>query len=395
MSNIIDEDGITVNTFDETVTDIATSFKAAYGDEINIDSDTPDGQAINIFAQAVTDLLDLIVQIYNSFDPDNALGTVLDQRCAINGVQRLGGTFTIQPVVVTTDRAVSLPGLGAAILDTDGTGFTISDDEDNEFILTETTYIATAGTTLLSFRAKNNGAVLTLPDTLTTIKTVTLGVTEVNNPGTYTTLGLDEESDYNLRLRRSQSVSLASQGYLSGLLASLLNISGVTYAKVYENNLGATDVDGIPPHSIWTIVEGGDSSDIAWAIYTKRNAGCGMKGDITVDVTQPDLSMFEIKFDRTEIEDLYVNFDATSIDGITTIGTTFIATELASDVNLDVNESINVNDIAALVRDIDSNALITNIAVSTDGSDYFPIVEPSAKNKRLTLLYSNVDITVT
>lgn len=394
MSNLIDENGITVNTYDETVDFLETGMRSAYGDEINTDSNTPDGQLINIFAQAVTDLLDLVVQVYNSFDPDNALGTVLDLRCSINGIQRSGGTFTIQPIVVTTDRAVYLPGLDDAYLDTDGTGFTISDDQDNEFILLDSINIVSSGTTLLDFRAKNDGEVLTVPDTITTIKTITLGVTEVNNPGTYTTLGLNQESDYDFRLRRQQSVSLASQGYLGPLLAALLNISGVTYAKVYENNSGAIDGDGIPAHAIWPIVEGGEDSDIAWAIYTKRNAGCGMKGDVTVDVTQPDLSMFEIKFDRTSTEDLYVHFDATSIDGITTVGTTLIANELAEEVNLDVNEQININDIAALVRDIDSNTLITSIGVSTDGSTYENIVGPSTKNKRLTLIADNVDITV-
>ena len=44
-------------------------------------------------------------------DPDQAQGRVLDQRIAINGLERKGGTYTVTPVNITVDREVSLVGL--------------------------------------------------------------------------------------------------------------------------------------------------------------------------------------------------------------------------------------------------------------------------------------------
>lgn len=394
MPNIIDANGLTVKTNAEIIAEITAALKLVYGDDINVAPDSPDGQQINIFTQAIVDVEDLVVQVYNSFNPDMAIGVTLDERVAINGIQRLGGTYTMQKISVTTDRAMTLQGLDGDLLNPDGTGYTVSDSQGNQFILAATEAIAAAGTYSLVFRAKEIGAVLTVPNTITTPVTIKLGVTSVNNPLPADTIGDNEETDAELRTRRQQSVSLASQGYLEGLRAEILNISGVTYAKIYENNSGVTDGDGIPSHSIWVIVEGGNESSIAYAIYTKRNAGCGMKGDEVVQVTQPDGSIFAVKFDRTVSETLYVQFTAQSINGIDPIDTAYIKDEVVTRLTLDVNESVNVNDISAIVRDIDPNCLVTVPKVSKDGMTWLDIVSPSAKNKRFTLLATDIDITV-
>lgn len=393
MSNTIDATGITTKTLTELTAELQAALKVAYGSDINVASDSPDGQMINIFSQAVVDVQDLLVQIYNSFDPDLAIGRVLDQRVAINGIQRLGGTYSVTPVLITVDRSLNLSGLDAEIANPDGTGFTVGDTQGNKFILADSTTIS-AGAHSLPFRAQNSGAVTTVLNTITSAITIVLGVLSVNNPTTITTLGLDEESDSDLRLRRQKSVSLASQGYLASLLAELLNISGVTYAKVYENITGAADIDGIPSHSIWAIVEGGASSDIAYSIYTKRNAGCGMKGTVIETVTQPDGSIFQISFDRTSTQNLYEKFSAHSIDGITAISTTYLSSQLAALTSMDVNQSVNVNDLATLIREIDVNCLATNIQVSADGSTWLNIVSPTSKNYRFSLSAANINITV-
>lgn len=394
MSNIINADGITIKTLTELINELTAGMKLIYGDDINVASDSPDGQLINLFSRVTKDLEDLLVSIYNSFDPDLAIGVTLDERVAINGIQRLGGTFTITPITVVTDRALNLSGLDSEINNPDGTGYTIADNQGNNFVLTASTSIPSAGTYVFNFRSQNSGAIETLVNTITTQVTVTLGVVSVNNPSTYTTLGLDQESDADLKLRRQRSVSLASQGYNESLTAELLNISGVTYAKVYENKTNVTNSDGMISHSIWAIVEGGADSDIAYAIYTKLNAGAGMKGDEIILVQQPDGTYVEIYFDRVITESVHIKFDAESINGIDVIDSTYIKQQLVLLVGLDVYEALNVNDIASLIRTIDSNCLATDIQVSSNGSTWLNIVSPTAKNKRFTLIEANIGITV-
>ena len=393
MPNIIDANGLQTKTLAEIVAQFKLDLQAIYGADINVDPDSPDGQLLNIMAQAIVDNLDLLTQMYNSFDPDHAVGRTLDERCAINGIQRLGGTFTLTNITLVVDRAMNLEGLDGDIDNPDGVGYTVSDNAGNQFILAASQTIPSAGTYVFQFRAKNNGAVQTTPNTITTPVTIVLGVVSVNNPTVLTSLGINEETDAQLRIRRQKSVALSSQGYLSGLLAALLNINGVTAAFVYENTTGSTDGDGVPGHSIWVIVNGGDDDLIGEAIYSKRNAGCGMKGSETVIIEQADGTSFIVKFDRTASEDLYIEFTATPLDGVTAINTTYIKDQLVLRLTPSVNEMVNVNELATIVQEIDPNCLVTNAGFSLDGMSYSDTLSPSAKNKQFAIDAANIDIT--
>ena len=361
MPNSIGPTGLQVATRDELKAQYDADFQAIYGVDINLDQDSPDGQMIGIFIQAVLDLEDLLVQVYNMFDPDNAVGVVLDQRVAINGIQRQAGTFTLTPISIVTSQACNLYGLDQ----TTQPVYTVQDNAGNKWLLQTTQTISGAGTTVATFRAELPGANLTIPNTITIPVTIVLGVVSVNNPTLYTTLGQNEESDAALKVRRQKSVSLASQGYLAGLLAALENINGVTSAFVYENNTSSTDGDGVPGHSIWVIVSGtATDEEIANAIYTKRNAGCGMKGSTTYTVTQVDGSPFVVRWDTVLPETLFIVFTATSIDGVDIPNLAAIRPGLVSSFAPGVNQEVNVNKLATDVQDTDPNTLVTNAGFS-------------------------------
>ncbi len=360
MPNVIGPTGLTVKTRAELVAEFTAAYQAIYGTDINLNSNTPDGQMMNIFIQSVLDTQDLLVQIYNTFDPDNAVGNILDQRVAINGIQRQAGTYTVTNITITTSQALNLYGKDQ----TDQPVYTVADNAGNKWELQNTQTIAGAGTYIFSFQSATPGANLTVPNTITVPVTIVLGVTSINNPTTYTSLGVNEETDAELKVRRQKSVSLSSQGYLSSLLAALENINGVNSAFVYENVTNGT-VDGVPAHSIWVIVSGtGSSADIANAIYTKRNAGCGMRGDITYTITQADSSPFVVRWDVVKPENLFIVFVATSIDGVNLPSLSKIRPGLVTSFVPGVYEEVNINALATDVQTIDSNTLVTGAGFS-------------------------------
>lgn len=387
MANTIDVNGLTTSTQAELITYYTTQYKAIYGSDINLDQDSPDGQMMMIWIQAVLDLQDLLTQIYNTFDPDNAVGNVLDQRVAINGIQRLAGTHTVTNITVVAAAAVNLFGL-----DSSNPVYTISDNEGNQWELITSISLGGAGTYVLSFQAKNPGAVLSVPNTITVPVTVVLEITSVNNPTTYATLGITEETDDALKIRRQRSVSLSSQGYLAGLLAALENISGVTSAFIYENVTGSTDGDGVPSHSIWVIVSGtATPAQIANAIYTKRNAGCGMKGAQTYSVTQADGSAFVIRWDNVTSEALFIKFTATSLDGVNPPNVAAIIAALVTTFVPGVFEKVNINELATLVQTIDPNTLVTSAGFSTSsGGSYTNTLTPATKDKQFAVTAPNI-----
>lgn len=321
MPNQITAAGLETKTTDEIVTGLDASFRTIYGADINLASNTPDGQIIGIFAQEVSDVLDLVTQVYAMFDPDQAIGVTLDFRCAINGIKRKPATFSTTDISIVTTSSCNLIGLDGKPAP-DGTEFIVQDNGGTKWILLNSYSISGATTTILVFQAVDAGAILTAANTITIPVSVVLGVASVNNPAAQLTTGQNEEQDGALRLRRQKSVALSSSGFYDALLAALLNIPDVTSAAIYENTTGSTDGDGIPGHSIWVIVAGGTDADIAQAIYAKRNAGCGMYGSISYTITRLNGAPFVISWDVVSSEELYMKFKLDALSGnITTTAT--------------------------------------------------------------------------
>ena len=176
------------------------------------------------------------------------------------------------------------------------------------------------------------------------------------------------------------------------------NINGVTSAFIYENTTSATDGDGVPGHSIWVIVAGtADASEIANAIYTKRNAGCGMFGSQSYVITQVDGSPFVVYWDDVVTEDLYIQFTATSLDGIQEPDIASIRTQLGTKYVPGVIEQVNVNKLATYVQEIDPNTLVDSSVVDagfalSDAGPFEETLRPSTKNRQFVITEANIII---
>lgn len=392
MTNQIDNTGLLVDSNTEIVDSIKADLRLLFGADINLESNSPDGQMVQIYAQVATDMLELLLSVYNSFDVESAGGIVLDQRVALNGISRIQGTFTVTPITVTVDRALTLPGLDAAINDPDGEGFTVSDDAGNQFILAATAAIGAAGAQVLSFRAKNIGRTETTLNTITNQVTVTLGVTAVNNPTTYTALGVDEETDVQLKIRRIRSFFLASTGPADAVQAALLAVPGVTDAYVAENTTAGT-VDTIPAHSIWAIVEGGADADIAAVLYTKRGAGCGMAGAEEVVVSRPNTQSLTVKFDRPLTQDLYIEFGITPKTTGVSFDLDWIKAQIVAQLSYGINQQATANDVVIIMNQIQPDAILTAVGVSEDGITFAEMIAPATMQTKYVLDVARIEIT--
>jgi len=392
MSDVLNEDGLTLKTLTDIIDDLETGLKAIYGDDINIDSDSPDGQAINIFAQAAIDLREVLQSIYASMDPNQAQGVVLDQRVALNGIQRNAGTFTVVPVIITVDRSVSLVGMDDESESTDIPSgvYTIKDNAGTQFVLLDSVTLS-AGSTTVDFRAANIGAVEVSVGSLTTPVTVIAGVVSVNNTSGATTQGVDEETDTQLRIRREKSLAIVATGYLDSIEAALLAVDGVTEAVVYENYTDTTDGDGIPPHSIWAIVEGGTDADIAAILYAKKTAGAGFLGDEEVDVERTYGRTYPVKFDRATDEDLYVQFSVSLPGGV--IDTDALAADIVENVTWELGADAVGSVLTAYVMSLNSRYQVSAMEVSTDDATYLEIVSPTSKGGRFVMSTTRIAIT--
>ena len=368
MSDTLDGNGLTLQSLNDIVSDLTAKMKAIYGSDINVDSDSPDGQMINIFAQAGIDLRELLQSIYSGLDPNQASGTILDQRVAINGIKRKGASYTITPVNITIDRALSLVGLDDSSESTTIPSgvYTIKDDAGTQWALLASVTETVAGTYSLSFRSVNIGEVLTTAGTITTAVTVIAGVTAINNTSGVTTQGQDEETDDELRTRREKIIAYDSIGYLDSLRASLLDLDKVTLAEVYENTGATVDTDGIPAHGIWAIVQGGVNSDIAATIYAKRPSGIAMKGSVTYSVTRVNGLLFAVKWDVPASVNLYIEFTI-SLYG-DTIDTANLASEIVANITYGLGVDASSDNIVTYLKGLNPKYKITGMLLSLTGS---------------------------
>jgi uncharacterized phage protein gp47/JayE len=391
MADSFTSSGLTVATLDELVTQLENDFKTIYGDDINIESNSPDGQLLNIFAQGGSDIREILKQTYDSFDPDNTSGRILDERCAINNVYRKGGTRTTVNITIVTDRAVHLDGASEDFQ----SGYTIQDDAGTKFLLSNSVDLQAGTHTDIEFQSQEIGAVETTPNTITTPVTVVLGVISVNNPTAGTT-GVNEETDAQLKIRRRQSLSIGSTGYLNGLQASLSQLEGMVDVKVYENETNST-VDTIPAHSIWVVVDGGTASDIADTIFKKRSAGCGMKGSQSYTILTPSGQNFVAKWDNKITKALSIKFNIQKTLATATFDTDVIAQYIADNLSFGIGEGANTSDVTTLAQEAinvnGGNGVALNVLISDDGgTTWVEYIAPTIATK---IVAAKSDITPT
>lgn len=459
MPNQIDANGLQVASQTEIIDAVTAELQAVFGTDINVNPNSPDGQFININTQAVVDMLETLLDVYNIFFVDSAYGVILDQLVALNGLTRKQGSFTQVYVQVTATQALTLPGQDTT------TPFTVADDAGNQYQLVTSYAFGAAATVTLLFEAVLLGQVQVLSNTIDNIVTTTLGITAVNNPSFTTTtpgtvtsgspiitgiattagitpgmmitdasgffpagtkvlsvdsltqitatanatggapttenitvatpatiVGVPEETDIQLKVRRAKSFALQSTGPADAIRAAILAVADVSDAYVAENDT-AVDAAGVPAHGVWIIVNGGTGSEVGQAIYAKKMPGCAMVGAQTFIVNRPQGNTFTAKWDNALPENFYVRatlnprFAGQLFDLVTD------SQKLADALLYKLGENASIGDVVQAMFLIEPNAVLSTVNVSTDGSTWEDILTASDFQHFFFLPVANITLT--
>ena len=394
--NALTSQGLSIEAQTDIITDLNNGFISIYGSDINLESNTPDGQMINIFAAAVEDQLQLLQSVYNSFSLQNAFGIQVDNLVALNGIQRQPGSYTQAYVSVTATQAVSLTGLNALQSNPAASVFTVSDGAGNQFQLVTTPSFSGAGTQSLVFQAIAIGPILTTANTITVIITPVVGISSVNNPSTaQDSIGAQEESDIQLKIRQAKSFKLAATGPADAIRAQLLNTPGIVDAFVADNDTSSI-VNGIPANGIWVIVNNSTATpaQIAQAIYSKKTIGCAQKTSSgqSYNITRPAGNVFTAYWDLAVTTNLYISFTIQPINGVDTFNVSALAASLASALIYKLNQSAFVGQVINAMLTIAPNGYLTNIFVGTAPSPALQQVSPSDFQHYFIVLAANISI---
>lgn len=248
--------GFERKTLEDIRTDWEASFKASFGEEIDVEPASVFGQLIGILSEREALLWELMEETYNSQYPDSASGSSLVNVCAITGT-------TPNPATKST-VTVTCTGTPATLISA-GRIFQVQNN-GARFVTLEDATIGGGGTVDVDCEAEETGPKVANAGTLTVIVTAVAGLTSITNAED-ANLGEDLETDGELRLRREQEVRAAGKGSVEAIRQDVLAVDNVESCLVFENVTDTTDGDGVPAHSIEVVTLDDGESETEQAIY--------------------------------------------------------------------------------------------------------------------------------
>lgn len=334
----VTDKGISVDSYDTVYDRLVTSFKQIYGNDINLDSDTPDGQMLALFAKEIETIHHGVSFIVQMLDPYQATGQWLEQRALYAGISRITASYSyVDEVIITGSPKTNVPINSIFV-----------DPNKNKWVSTQQIILNDLGSARVKLRSYELGYFKLNKHDQLSLSTIIIGIEKViANTDSYG--GVDEETDAQLLKRFILSHSANNYDDKQGIKAALLNITGVVKCEVYENYTNKNDENGVPAHSLNAVILGGDDTEIANVIAKKKIGGCGLFGCVEKLIILRDAKR-TVYFDRPTKKNIsvsmilgrYQTFSDIDIDAIKSnlmsldfnIGENVYATRLISNINL-------------------------------------------------------------
>lgn len=279
---------------------VQNEYKAAFGADLIVTSDTPQGILIVAETLARAAVAANNAAIANQINPDISGGVYLDALLALMGSFRVPASNTTVIAQLTGVAGTIIP-INSQAQDTSG----------NIYQTTSQVTLApgSPGTATVEFEAIAPLPLSVAAHTLTTIVSDVLGWETVDNAAAQTNIGTAPQSDARAKLFRRVTLGLQGSSIAEAITSALYATPGVTSVTFRENTAASTQtIDGISmvAHSIYACVNGGSDADVANALVSKKSAGAaynnGASGSpVDYVYTNPfSGQMMDILFDRPD-----------------------------------------------------------------------------------------------
>lgn len=293
--------------------------RRAFGNAMNLSDGSVLGQLVAIFADRLGELWELLETINSSQDPDKATAALLDALCLITGTTRpldsqssviltfTGVDATVIPALSEFEAVTTLKNFAtkdSATLVTvpfwtpttvyafddrvtsssnvyqctqDGTSSSGSGPAGVGTVIVDNTtqwVFVGEGTAAVDANALavDVGPVVGSQYDINKIVNPINGFQGVNNLK-QAVLGRLVAEDPELRLLREAQLGEPGSSPFDALVGRLLDVAGVTAVTLFVNNTDTTNVDGVPPHAIEALVQGGADQDIFDKLLASVAAG--------------------------------------------------------------------------------------------------------------------------
>lgn len=338
-------EGFVTKTYENVVDEIDARLRTALGASVRLDAKSLLGNIRAIFAERIAELWELGEHIYSSQDPGMATGD------ALRAIGLLTGTIIEAAARSTVDLVLA----GTVGTDVPAASVISADSTDVRFRTTNASgafgaLAAWAGTTAYtvgqrrsnsgrSYRCITAGTSAGAGGPTTTAAVITDGTVEWTYLGEGTAVadvvgesvdtgpvvgaardlinienpvagwssvinlaaavpGSNVETDEDYRVRREAELAAAGNSPPDAIRSEVLAVDGVTTCRVFYNPTDTTDADGIPPHSVEVLVQGGTNQDIGDVLLDAVAAGIGTHGTTSVVAVDSVGHNHTMKFSR-------------------------------------------------------------------------------------------------
>jgi len=175
---------------------------------------------------------------------------------------------------------------------------------------------------------------------ITEIPESTPALYSVYNPNGLTT-GTALETDQDFRQRIMEGFSVVSGGTPNSMYDNLITINNVTSVKIKENTTRVTDSDLLPPNSFQVVIDGGNTDEIAQAIWENKPSGIqawslfSATESVQIDIRDYNNQQHFVQFRRPST--LYtfavINYTQYTEEVLTSNAEEAMAESISSDVN--------------------------------------------------------------
>ena len=301
----VDSTGFESKTVLEIQDEINASIRGAISPTLNLSAASLMGEFVGACANQIGQTWEAAEDIYAGEDIDQATGDRLTALCRETGTNRNPSTYSTVLMTITLDAGTY--AAGALVVHVVG---------DATLRFANDSRITTAGATLTdqAFTAEEIGPVRANAATLTFIADPYTGFTAPTNPAE-AVLGLDEESDYALRLRQKTELARRGSHTVDAIRVDLMDAEiDISSCSVVENDTDAT-VDSIPPHSFEALVLGGDTQDVVDAIFEAKPAGIRAYGTTSGTAIDAQGNSHAISFTRPANIPIFVDVAVSIVEG--------------------------------------------------------------------------------
>jgi hypothetical protein len=257
---------------------VQTTYVGAFGSDLVLTPDTPQGLLITAEALAETGVVNNNAAVANQINPNIAGGTFLDAIGFLSGIQRDAQTQTL----VTN---VTLAGVAGTIIPANSQASTAAGDI---FLSANSVTLNGSGLATVNFYSQAYGAIPCASSALVNVVSSVLGwETVLNNPSSSpastTTLGAATQSDQQFRAYRNNTLGFQGVALPIAITSALYAVPGVTSLRFIEN------YNSTPAGMLISITGGATLSGEIWGMTT--TTGTGINGNIIVDTNPMNFSL--------------------------------------------------------------------------------------------------------